>query len=97
MVRGGEQTIVSGIGIVSRREQIASLVLETRNDIPIHVHDVADVVIGHEIRRGAATAQGQGEAVLGLGFMITGENSRDVARSLVETTGGNQSLTSGRG
>jgi cobalt-zinc-cadmium resistance protein CzcA len=82
MVRGGEQTIVSGIGIVNRREQIASLVLETRNDIPIHVHDVADVVIGHEIRRGAATWQGTGEVVLGLGFMITGENSRDVARRL---------------
>ena len=82
MVRAGEQTIVSGIGIVSAREQIANLVIETRGDIPIHVHDVADVVIGHEIRRGAATYQGKGEAVLGLGFMVTGENSHEVARLL---------------
>lgn len=82
MLRAGEQTLVSGIGNVSRREQIEQLVVDTRRDIPIRVADIADVVIGHEIRRGAVTAQGQGEAVLGLGFMITGENSHDVAQRL---------------
>ncbi len=40
--------------------------------------DVADVAIGHEIRRGAVTADGQGEVVLGLGFMLMGENSHEV-------------------
>lgn len=84
MVKAGVQTIVAGIGTMSRGEQIENLVIETRDDIPIHVHDIADVVIGHEIRRGAASFQGQGEAVLGLGFMITGQNSRQVAR-LLET------------
>ena len=34
--------------------------------------------IGHEIRRGAVTADGKGEVVLGLGFMLMGENSHDV-------------------
>ncbi len=34
--------------------------------------------IGHEIRRGAVTANGRGEAVLGLGFMLMGENSHHV-------------------
>ena len=82
IVRAGEQTLVTGIGTVSRREQIENIVIETRNDIPIHVHDIGDVVIGHEIRRGAATYQGHGEVVLGLGFMITGQNSRDIATQL---------------
>jgi cobalt-zinc-cadmium resistance protein CzcA len=82
IVRAGEQTLVTGVGIVSRREQIENIVIETRNDVPIHIHDVGDVVVGHEIRRGAATYQGQGEVVLGLGFMITGQNSRDIARQL---------------
>ena len=36
------------------------------------------VVDGHEIRRGAVTADGKGEVVLGLGFMLIGENSHDV-------------------
>jgi len=45
---------------------------------------VADVQIGHEIRRGAVTADGQGEVVYGLGFMLMGENSHEVTRALKE-------------
>mgnify|MGYP001080206542 CR=1 FL=1 len=54
MTRGGEQTLVLGTGFVNRRDQIENLVVETRGHIPIRVRDIADVVIGHEIRRGAA-------------------------------------------
>src|SRR5262249_41853176 len=50
----------------------------TRDGKPIRVLDVADVQIGHEIRRGAVTADGKGEVVLGLGFMLMGENSHQV-------------------
>src|SRR5690606_2514595 len=49
-----------------------------QDGVPIRVVDVAEVVIGHEIRRGAVTANGQGEVVLGLGFMLMGENSHEV-------------------
>src|SRR5207244_1939501 len=35
-----------------------------------------------EIRRGAVTAEGKGEAILGLGFMLMGENSHVVTRDL---------------
>jgi len=49
---------------------------------PIHMDDVASVVEGHEIRRGAVTADGKGEAVLGLGFMLAGENSRALTQRL---------------
>ncbi|MEW6050388.1 MAG: CusA/CzcA family heavy metal efflux RND transporter [Candidatus Zixiibacteriota bacterium] len=82
MVRGGEQMVVRGVGTVSRREQIESLVVDTRNGVPIRISDFADVIVGHEIRRGAATYQGTGEAVLGLGFLITGQNSHEVAQRL---------------
>ena len=40
------------------------------------------VEIGHEIRRGAVTADGRGEVVLGLGFMLMGENSHEVTCAL---------------
>ena len=36
----------------------------------------------HEIRRGAVTGGGKGEIVLGLGFMLMGENSHVVTRAL---------------
>ena len=50
--------------------------------MPILLGDVADVRIGHEVRRGAVTADGKGEVVLGLGFMTMGENSHEVTWGL---------------
>ena len=50
--------------------------------VAIRVRDVARVEQGHEIRRGAVTAGGRGETVLGLGFMLMGGNSREVTRRL---------------
>ena len=44
--------------------------------MPIRVRDVADVLLGKELRTGAATEDGQ-EVVLGTVFMLMGENSRD--------------------
>ena len=83
MVRGGEQRVVQGVGIVSSREQIEHLVLANRGGVPVHVHDLGDVIVGHEIRRGAATYQGEGEVVLGIGFLISGQNSHEVSRRLL--------------
>jgi cobalt-zinc-cadmium resistance protein CzcA len=82
MVRGGEQTLVRGIGIVSKREQLENLVIDSRDGIPIFVKDFADVMIGHEIRRGASTYNGEGEVVLGLGFMLTGQNPGEITEKL---------------
>jgi len=82
MVRGGEQTLVRGIGIISEREQLEKLVIDTRKGVPIFVEDIAEVVVGHEIRRGASTYNGEGEAVLGLGFMLTGQNPREITERL---------------
>jgi len=84
ITRGGEMTIVRGIGVVESIEQIKSIVVAMSDGIPITVNDVAQVVIGHEIRRGATTFNGQGEAVLGLGFMITGENPAQITGRLSE-------------
>ena len=67
-----------GVGRTSTVEQIENIVVAAKDGVPIRVRDVADVAIGHEIRRGAVTADGQGEVVLGLGFMLMGENSYEV-------------------
>ena len=50
--------------------------------MPIRIRDVAEVAVGHVVRRGAVTAEGEGEAVLGLAFMRMGENARDVTHAL---------------
>ena len=82
LVKAGEATIVQGNALTTNVEQIANIVLTAQNGIPVRVRDLAEVRIGAEIRRGAVTAAGRGEAVLGLGFMLMGENSHEVTKRL---------------
>ena len=79
---GTQMLLVHGVGRTVNIEQIENVVITSRDGVPIRVEDVADVQIGHEIRRGTVTANGQGEAVLGLGFMLMGENSHEVTWAL---------------
>ena len=87
-VGGGSISQPSGMLLVQGRsrtvtiEQIKSMVIKATDGVPLRVSDVADVTIGHEIRRGAVTADGKGEVVLGLGFMLMGENSHEVTWSM---------------
>jgi cobalt-zinc-cadmium resistance protein CzcA len=80
--KAGEMHLVQGTGLATTPEQIAAIAVTSKGGVPVLVRDVAEVREGHEIRRGAATANGRGEVVLGLGFMLSGENSHDVAARL---------------
>ena len=82
--QSGEGQLIQGRGLVSGVEDLDAIVLAAKGGTPIHLSDVADVRVDHEIRRGAVTAEGEGEAVLGLGFMLMGENSREVTARLEE-------------
>jgi cobalt-zinc-cadmium resistance protein CzcA len=77
----GEQYLVNTTGRITSMEDIRNVVVATRSGVPIHVHDVADVGPGRELRTGAATEKGQ-EVVLGTAFMLIGANSRIVARDV---------------
>jgi cobalt-zinc-cadmium resistance protein CzcA len=80
--RAGEQFVVQGVGALTKREDIEQITIDNRNGTPIHVDDIGEVVIGHALRMAAVTYNGTGEAVLGLGFMLTGENPQRVAKDL---------------
>ncbi|MBE0586491.1 MAG: efflux RND transporter permease subunit, partial [Hydrogenophaga sp.] len=82
IVRGGESLLVHGVGLATNVQEIANIVITSHDGTPVRVRDVADVKEDHEIRRGAVTADGHGEAVLGLGFMLMGENSAVVTHAL---------------
>ena len=80
--QNSQMLLVHGIGRTVNVEQIENIVVTAKDGVPIRVRDVADVEIGHEVRRGAVTADGKGEVVLGLGFMLMGENSHEVTWSM---------------
>ncbi len=79
---GGEASVVRGVARVRSIEEIQQIVIEAVDGAPIRVRDVASVEIGAAIRRGAVTADGGGEVVLGLAFMLMGENSHEVTSAL---------------
>jgi cobalt-zinc-cadmium resistance protein CzcA len=80
--RPGGTLFVQGIGRTVNIEQIKQIVITAQHGVPICVSDIGEVVIGHEIRRGAVTADGKGEVVMGIGFMLMGENSHKVTGAM---------------
>ena len=82
ITRNTEMLLVHGIARTVNIEQIENIVIKAVDGSPVRVGDVSDVQIGHEIRRGAVTADGQGEVVYGLGFMLMGENPHEVTNDL---------------
>jgi len=76
--RNGEQLLVRAPGQAMGTEDLAAIVIDTRDGRPIRVADIGEVAIGKELRSGAATRDGE-ETVLGTAIMLIGENSRTVS------------------
>jgi cobalt-zinc-cadmium resistance protein CzcA len=81
--RHGAQYLVRSPGQLSSLQDIGALVVAKRDDGPVRLSDVAQVMIGKELRTGAALQNGE-EAVLGTVFMLLGENSRTVSLQVAE-------------
>ena len=77
----GEAYIVRADGRIANEEQIASIVVGTRQGTPIYIRDVATVGLGRELRTGGASENGA-EVVVGTALMLLGENSRTVAAAV---------------
>jgi cobalt-zinc-cadmium resistance protein CzcA len=77
----GEAYVVRSDGRIQDEAQIADIVVDTRSGMPIHVHDVATVEIGKELRTGSASLNSK-ETVIGTAWMLIGANSRTVAASV---------------
>ncbi|MFN0056952.1 MAG: efflux RND transporter permease subunit [Planctomycetota bacterium] len=84
LVAAGEMLLVQGQGLTSTVETIGAIGIRTSDLTPVHVRDVATVALSTLERRGVVTADGNGESVLGLGFLLMGENSHDVSTRLRE-------------
>jgi cobalt-zinc-cadmium resistance protein CzcA len=78
----GEIMLVHGVGLVTTLKEIGEITIQSKDGRPVRIRDIATVREGHENRRGVVTAEGRGETVLGLGFMLMGQNSHVVADRL---------------
>ena len=80
----GEAYIIRGEGLVQNPDEIARIVVDNRNGTPITVAQLGEVKVGHVTRIGAATMNGEGEAVIAMTLMLAGENGRVVAERVKE-------------
>ena len=81
--RAGEQILIRIPGRAADETDLSQIIVATRGGVPIRIANVAEVVIGSELRTGAATENGK-EIVLGTIFMLTGSNPRIVAQAAAE-------------
>ena len=77
----GQQLTVRVPGLLSSVQDIENVTISTKNGLPIRVSDVASVSIGHDLRTGGATYNGE-ETVLGTAMMMMGENSKSIAQAV---------------
>jgi len=73
---GGREYMVRGRGHAKNSQDLAAISLGvSKEGVPIRVADVGSVVMGPELRRGAADLNGQGETVCGVVITRQSENA----------------------
>jgi cobalt-zinc-cadmium resistance protein CzcA len=80
----GESYLVRATGRIQTIEEIESIVVGTRNGVPVYVRDVVGVNgvgLGRELRTGSASENGE-DVVVGTAIMLIGANSRTVAAAV---------------
>ncbi|HCR85151.1 MAG TPA: CusA/CzcA family heavy metal efflux RND transporter [Alphaproteobacteria bacterium] len=91
----GEAYVVRSDGRIQNTEQIGNIVIATHKGSPVYLRNIADILIGKELRTGSASENGE-EVVVGTALMLIGENSRTVSQAIDErVTQINKSLPEG--
>ena len=79
--RSGEAYLVRADARIRTMDEITRAVIASRGGVPVMVRDLANVRVGGELRRGAASRNGY-ETVIGSALMLVGENSRTVSHGV---------------
>ncbi|MGE3513306.1 MAG: efflux RND transporter permease subunit, partial [Vicinamibacterales bacterium] len=86
--RAQEQYVIRGEGLVERLSDIDNIVVSAAVDgTPVYVRNLGQTALAPQVRQGAVTRDGRGEAVTGVVMMLMGENSRVVATRVREALG----------
>ncbi|MDT8421989.1 MAG: CusA/CzcA family heavy metal efflux RND transporter [Desulfuromonadales bacterium] len=78
LIKNAEEYIVRSVGLAERISDLERVVLKVQDGTPVFLDQVAEVVIGGEIRRGLATMNGAGEVVVGMVLKLIGTNTSSV-------------------
>lgn len=80
IVRGGEQRVIRGEGLLQSLDDVRNVRVATRRDgTAVFVRDIGEVKFAPMVRQGAVTRDGRGEVVTASVMMLMGANSGEVA------------------
>ncbi|MFH1241564.1 MAG: CusA/CzcA family heavy metal efflux RND transporter [Pseudomonadota bacterium] len=82
IVKNSEQYIVRSVGLARKISDLQRIVLKSEQGTPVFLSQLADVVIGGEVRQGLATMDGRGEAVVGMVLKLIGTNTSKVIKDV---------------
>jgi heavy metal efflux system protein len=83
IVRGGEQRVIRGEGLIEHLDDVRMVRIATRDDgTPIFVRDIGAVAFAPMVRQGAVTRDGRGEVATASVMMLMGANAREVATAV---------------
>jgi cobalt-zinc-cadmium resistance protein CzcA len=81
--QSGEQLLIRGEGLIANLDDIRRIVVANRHEgTPITIDELGSVATAPMVRQGAATRDGEGEAVVGIAMMLMGANAREVAHEV---------------
>jgi len=84
IVKNSEQYVVRSVGLAEKIDDLRHIILKSVNGSPIYLDQVADIVIGGEVRYGLATMDGRGETVAGMVLKLIGTNTSKVIGDVKE-------------
>ena len=78
VVRGPEEYLIRGLGLAETLDDIEDIIVAERGGSPVYVRNLAIVAFGPEVRRGAASMNGEGEVVAAIVLKRIYENTAQV-------------------
>jgi cobalt-zinc-cadmium resistance protein CzcA len=84
--QGSQFFYIRGLGLVSKTEDIGSIVVASNNGVPVHIRDIGEVTIGSAPRLGEFGFQKNDDAVEGVILMRRGEQTQNVLAGVEKKT-----------
>ena len=84
--QGSQFFYVRGLGLVTKTEDIGSIVVASNNGVPVHIRDIGEVTIGNAPRLGQFGFQKNDDAVEGVILMRRGEQTQNVLAGVEKKT-----------
>jgi cobalt-zinc-cadmium resistance protein CzcA len=84
--QGGQFYYVRGLGLIRDTRDIGDVIVGSQNGVPVRIHDIGDVTIGHAPRLGEFGFNKTNDAVEGVIMMRRGEQTQDVLKGVEAKT-----------